>query len=119
MPTYEERTRAIPVVTLPPTFRDAVTIARTHGIRYLWIDSLCIIQDSKEDWYMQSARMGEIYALSFLIINASGSPDSQGGCFTKGPISDSMACVLRSVDSSVDIHFTTYIDEMPFSQMQT
>jgi len=35
---------------LPYTFRDAVTIAHHLNIRYLWIDSMCIIQDDRDDW---------------------------------------------------------------------
>src|SRR5450755_2564024 len=40
----------IPVGRLPNTFRHAVSITRRLGFRYLWIDSLCIIQDSEGDW---------------------------------------------------------------------
>ena len=42
---------------LPLTFRDAVHVTRQLGFRYLWIDSLCIIQDSQEDWEIESAKM--------------------------------------------------------------
>lgn len=35
---------------LPYTFRDAVTIAHHLNIRYLWIDSMCIIQGDRDDW---------------------------------------------------------------------
>lgn len=39
----------LPFLELPANFRDAITITRRLGFRYLWIDSLCIIQDSRED----------------------------------------------------------------------
>lgn len=51
----------IPWMTLPPTFRDAVKITRFLGVRYLWIDSLCIVQDDHDDWVTQSAQMADIF----------------------------------------------------------
>lgn len=40
---------SLPYADLPANFQDAVTITRRLGLRYLWIDSLCILQDSGED----------------------------------------------------------------------
>ena len=40
----------IPDLALTKTFRDAVHITQYLGFRYLWIDSLCIIQDDTADW---------------------------------------------------------------------
>ncbi|KAK3332666.1 heterokaryon incompatibility protein-domain-containing protein [Cercophora scortea] len=79
---------------LPKTFQDAVTITRKLGYRYLWIDSLCIIQDSKEDWMAESAIMGQIYRCSALNISAGGAEDSSAGCFaTRDPLQH-RACIL-------------------------
>ncbi|KAF7542797.1 hypothetical protein G7Z17_g11265 [Cylindrodendrum hubeiense] len=61
---------------LAPVFRDAVDLTRNLGIRYLWIDALCIIQDSKSDWAVESLLMGSVYAHATLNIAASSSPDS-------------------------------------------
>jgi hypothetical protein len=63
------------------TFQDAVTITRQLGFRYLWIDSLCIIQDSQHDWQTHSAIMGEIYQNSALCIVAEMTADSNAGIF--------------------------------------
>lgn len=38
------------ITGLPKTFREAIQVTRDLGYRYIWIDSLCIIQDSEEDW---------------------------------------------------------------------
>ncbi|KAK4140290.1 heterokaryon incompatibility protein-domain-containing protein [Dichotomopilus funicola] len=79
---------------LPKTFRDAVAITRELGYQYLWIDSLCIIQDSKEDWMTESAIMGQIYRCSALNISAGGAQDSSSGCFvTREPLQH-RACIL-------------------------
>lgn len=46
---------------LPPTFRDAVYMTHSLGFNYLWIDSLCILQDDKQDWRQESEAMCRIY----------------------------------------------------------
>ncbi|KAH7400299.1 heterokaryon incompatibility protein-domain-containing protein [Cadophora sp. MPI-SDFR-AT-0126] len=79
--TIEQRYRRIPFQDLPRTFQDAVQITRALGLRYLWIDSLCIIQDDKDDWEIESAKMAEIYLASCLTIAATASVDSRGGFF--------------------------------------
>ncbi|KFZ11425.1 hypothetical protein V502_07545 [Pseudogymnoascus sp. VKM F-4520 (FW-2644)] len=63
---------------MPNTFQNAVTITRKLGYRYLWIDSLCILQDSREDWEISSAKMGDIYKDSALTIAAAVSTGSSG-----------------------------------------
>ncbi|KAF9468073.1 heterokaryon incompatibility protein-domain-containing protein [Collybia nuda] len=66
---------------LPKTFQDAVFITRRLGYRFLWIDSLCIVQDSKEHWETESAIMGDIYRGSSCTIAALGATDADSGCF--------------------------------------
>ncbi|KAH6647611.1 heterokaryon incompatibility protein-domain-containing protein [Truncatella angustata] len=68
-----------PVDDLPQSFQDAVGVARSMQIRYLWIDCLCIIQDSEEDWETQSLEMREIYAHSICNISATGVPHNSMG----------------------------------------
>ncbi|OAA54558.1 Ankyrin repeat-containing domain protein [Niveomyces insectorum RCEF 264] len=77
----QERTESIPFDDLPATFRDAVTVCRRLGIEYLWIDSLCILQDSAEDWRAESEQMSNIYTKALLTIVAEASPDSRNGIF--------------------------------------
>ena len=74
--------------TLPKTFQDAVLLTRNLGIRYLWIDALCIIQDSHQEWSHEASLMGDVYANSFLTISATSSPDSEGGLYhSRNPLS--------------------------------
>lgn len=75
--------KGIPVIDLPKTFRDAVHICLNLGIEYLWIDSLCIIQDDAADWHSQAARMSEVYENSFLTIAASKASGPTEGCFSQ------------------------------------
>lgn len=81
--TLESRKKGIPLDSMPKTFQDAVTTTRKLGIRYLWIDALCIIQDLVQDWEEQSALMGEIYAGSSLNLSVSGATDFRKGFLHK------------------------------------
>ena len=71
----------IPLSELPQTFRDAVQVTRSLNTRYLWIDSLCIIQDSPSDWQTQCLEMESVYSHTHLNLAATGSADSSGGLF--------------------------------------
>jgi hypothetical protein len=68
---------------LPLTFRDVVEVSRRLHITYVWIDSLCIIQDSDEDWRFEAASMADIYENAHITITASSAKDSTEGCFRK------------------------------------
>ncbi|KAK3947084.1 heterokaryon incompatibility protein-domain-containing protein [Pseudoneurospora amorphoporcata] len=60
----------IPTDTLPQVYKDAAAFARAFGVRYVWIDSLCIIQDSPTDWNEQSSMMDQIYTHGVLNLSA-------------------------------------------------
>ena len=75
--TLAAREYGIQLSSLPPTFQDAIKITRSVGLQYIWIDSLCILQDSKADWVEESAKMGTYYGSSWLTIGA-GVESSQG-----------------------------------------
>lgn len=80
--------QGIPWSSLPPLFQDTITYVRRLGISLLWIDSLCIIQDDKDDWRKEAAKMASIYQNAYLVISASkssGSTDSLFGGFDKKP----------------------------------
>lgn len=55
--TLQKNLQRIEWYTLPATFRDAVAFTRGLGINYLWIDSMCIVQNDKDEWRYESARM--------------------------------------------------------------
>ena len=71
--------RAISFEDLPKTFQDAVKVVRNLDASYLWIDALCIVQDSAEDWRRESAKMGMVYANSYCNLSATASRDGSGG----------------------------------------
>ncbi|KAL3301807.1 tol protein, partial [Colletotrichum asianum] len=73
----------MPFHALTVTFQDAVEICRLLDIRYIWIDSLCIIQDSPEDWGSEASRMADIYENAYITIAATKSAASSGGCYSE------------------------------------
>jgi hypothetical protein len=83
--TIEQRKACIHWDSLPKTFQDAIIVARKLGVSYLWIDSLCIIQDDLEDWQVESSQMAKIYANAHMTIAAlSASSDTAGFISSRG-----------------------------------
>ena len=72
----------IPVTLLPKNFRDAIEIAAWFGVNHLWIDSLCILQDSPDDWKREAVTMKNVYKNALITIAATGASDSSIGCFS-------------------------------------
>ncbi|KAF2828454.1 HET-domain-containing protein [Ophiobolus disseminans] len=66
----------------PRTFRDAIEFTQTLGLKYLWIDSLCIIQDFVNDWRHEGNRMADIYESALLTLAASKASNPTEGCFS-------------------------------------
>ncbi|RDW59069.1 hypothetical protein BP5796_11993 [Coleophoma crateriformis] len=71
----------LPLHDLSTTFIEAIEVCRELCVRYLWIDSLCIIQDSREDWEIESSKMGSYYWNSFFTIAADHATEEYQGCF--------------------------------------
>lgn len=79
---------------LPLTFQHAILITRNLDYRYLWIDSLCIIQDDPSDWAFESGTMSRIYSNSVLTIAALWGNDSLSGCFVeRNPLVTEDCCI--------------------------
>ncbi|KUJ20858.1 HET-domain-containing protein [Mollisia scopiformis] len=76
-----ERMVGISQEQLPPTFWHAIQVTRKLGIKYLWIDSLCIIQGDREDWGSEAVKMGDVYHNAYITIAAAAATNSLGGLF--------------------------------------
>lgn len=79
--SLKEYMHKIAYYSLPATFRDAIAVCRALDIRYLWIDTLCIIQDSIEDRRREVAMMADVYGNSMLTISAAWARQPEDGCF--------------------------------------
>ena len=79
--SLEEFEKGLLVDSIPKTFRDAVFVTTELGIKYLWIDALCIVQDSVDDleWRQEASIMGDVYANSYVTLAATTSSNPRGG----------------------------------------
>ena len=76
---FSKHQSSIPFNTLPKSFKDAISVVRAINIRYIWIDSLCIVQDDGLDWEIESSKMASIYENAHVVLNASNAANSQDG----------------------------------------
>lgn len=81
---YASMLLGMPSTLLPQLYQDALYVASNLGIRYLWIDSLCIIQTGDElaDWRHEVTLMSEVYSNSFCNISAMDAPDAHHSMFS-------------------------------------
>ena len=84
--------------TLPKTFQEAIAITRRLNQQFLWIDSLCIIQDSASDWQVESATMEFVYRFSLLNIAATASSNGTEGCFRERNPLLAQICIVENVE---------------------
>jgi hypothetical protein len=75
----------IDYTNLPQTFADAVVCANNLGVKYLWIDSICIVQDDILDWQRQSAKMESYYSGAFVVIAAASADSGNAGFLKERP----------------------------------
>jgi hypothetical protein len=79
--TLADRMRVILISDLPKTFIDSIEVCRQLGIKYLWIDALCIIQDDPSDWINEAAKMDEVFQRASIVLGAAAGENSQSGLF--------------------------------------
>ena len=74
-----DRMQALDEADVSPTVRDALEVTRRLGYQYIWIDALCIEQDSPADKLKELPRMPQIYGnASLTIVAASAQQSSEG-----------------------------------------
>ncbi|KAK4442835.1 HET-domain-containing protein [Podospora aff. communis PSN243] len=127
MDNHASMSVAIHEHSLPENFSDAIKITRGLGVRYLWIDSLCIVQDSISDWEAESPMMGHIFANAHCVIAATASENFQGGCLRGRRVRDysnrralirsgSTYCYTDRSYPSVRTLFDTRVEQAPLTQ---
>ncbi|CZR63019.1 uncharacterized protein PAC_12916 [Phialocephala subalpina] len=97
--SLESHTKCLPFSTLPQTFKDAILVTRALGISYLWIDALCIIQDSPEDWAHEAERICGVFRNSYVSIAAEAATDSSSGFLIPGPETWTKSCPGKESDT--------------------
>jgi hypothetical protein len=81
----ENHLQAIPEGDLPATFHDAVDCTRKIGVRYLWIDSLCIIQGEHGDFNEESKNMEAVFSGAYCVLAASRASHQRDGFLDSRP----------------------------------
>lgn len=98
----------VSISSLPRTFRDAILVARNMGVRFLWIDSLCILQDSESDWLKESALMADIYRGSVCNIAATSSSNADQGCLYKNTPPTAQSCTVKPGWGNGEVEYLVY-----------
>jgi hypothetical protein len=113
----------IRVSDLPTSYKEAIVVCRSMGFRYIWIDSLCIIQDSHQDWQQEALTMKDVYQNSTLNLCASAAAENSEASFkSRDP---TMIAPLKIVPEWADgeIHYITKFDmndeEILYSPLQS
>lgn len=103
--TFSAHLEGIPYASLPNTFQHAVIVTRQLGLRYLWIDSLCIIQDYKDDWEQHCFEMPKIYRNAVVTIAGPGAVDCNTGFLheRRRPLSVNLEISNGEIDQQVTL----------------
>jgi hypothetical protein len=99
---------------LPQTFKDAVIVTRKLGKRYLWIDSLCIIQygDNFEDWRREAKRMEAVFRGAYCTIAATFAVDSTKGLLRRPPVQQPrLQCIKVDSTSYGPVYISAIADD--------
>lgn len=79
----EEYKKRIEFGKLPATFQNAVKITRELGFKYLWIDSICIIQGDDGDFNEEAKKMEDVFSSAWCILAASSASGQSDGFLKK------------------------------------
>ncbi|KAI4670555.1 uncharacterized protein J4E79_000837 [Alternaria viburni] len=105
--TFDTMRTGLPLSSLPKTYVDAIDVTSWLGIRYIWIDAICIIQDLLHDWRAEASTMQAIYRNSYLTISAiAGTHDNPGLFYARDPV--------RVQPTIVNIAYTSCDNPVPF-----
>ena len=94
---------------LPRSFQDACTVTRNLFHQFIWIDSLCIVQDDPADWKEEAAKMGSIYERAYVTISATDAQSSFEGFLHKRYTPHRLA--FDDGDTPIDFTIREYHDE--------
>lgn len=99
--------QSIPVSELPQTIQDAIVVTRYLGVKYIWVDSLCILQGADQaahcDWISELGKMGQIYQSAFVTIAAESAPNAYTGILNDRKAPSFSNCALQESLVSSDV----------------
>ncbi|KAM0426063.1 hypothetical protein ACHAPT_008694 [Fusarium lateritium] len=113
--------RRIDISELPQSYKEALDACLRLDIKYIWIDSLCIIQDSTDDWRAESATMMHVYGNALLTIAASSAAESSMCSFLhRDPLCIPPASIMVPQEGQGDMPDIPYIlvPDKPFQEIR-
>jgi len=117
--TLESHLIGLDFALLPKSLQDGIMITRFLGIRYIWIDCLCIVQDDEDDWQCEAARMADIYSNSYLTIAATRSEDSDSGFFSPRETRMTKLLSFGDTEGSFQLGFRAYDVSAPPGSLES
>lgn len=115
-----ELSSGVPIRSLSQTFQDSIVVARHIGVRFMWIDCLCIVQDGDNglDWETEARKMGDVYQNAYCVISADHATDVEGLFFDRNPEFFSSATIQTLDDDNKTITDWTSVDrDMWFTEV--
>ncbi|KAH8635787.1 hypothetical protein IG631_11188 [Alternaria alternata] len=91
---------------LPETLRDGIFLTRYLGIRYLWADCLCIIQDDTADWEREASRMADVYSNAYLTLAATRASHCGEGFLHARKVRERRVISFADEEGSFDLYFS-------------
>ena len=79
--TIQDRLERVCWDELTQTFQDAIAVTRSLNLRYIWIDSLCIVQNDEEDFAREASQMASIYGEAHVVLAATSAATGDIGLF--------------------------------------
>ncbi|KAL7924912.1 heterokaryon incompatibility domain-containing protein [Trichoderma austrokoningii] len=107
---YSHLQKSISYSAMPKAYQDTVRVARALGVKYIWIDALCIIQDDREDWERESRMMAEIFHNSLATLILLRSASCNEGFLERNP-----SIKINYHNQQWDIRGSFFLRHMPFS----
>ncbi|KAI1389007.1 HET-domain-containing protein [Hypoxylon trugodes] len=106
--SLQQRLSGFEIHEVSPIVRDAIRVTQALGIRYLWVDALCIIQDDRQDWARESTRMSHVYRNATVTICTPASTSCQQGFLARNWIATRLrfqSQINKAVVGSYTIRF--------------
>lgn len=109
---YSHLQKSISYSSLPKAYQDTVRVARALGVKYIWIDALCIIQDDREDWEKESRMMAEIFQNSLATLVLLRTASCNEGFLERNP-----SIKISYQNRQWGVRGSFFLRHMPFSYL--
>ena len=106
----------LPIELFPATLRDALIVTKKLRLSFIWIDALCILQDSAEDWKREASKMRDVYKGAVVTLNAASAAKTSDGIFPARPQND-VRCILQWRNNQAPAQYVYLRSGLEFADM--